>query len=69
MKLFLRHVGELLSEENKEEKAMSRKIFMIILQNIAFLARQGLHLRGGHGDLESNFLISEATIFLKYNPG
>ena len=48
-------VGEILSEENKAEKAMNRKAFLTILQNLAFLARQGLPLRGGQGDMESNF--------------
>ncbi len=35
-KQILGHVGELSSEENKEEKAMSRKIFMIILGQRVF---------------------------------
>lgn len=47
-------IGEILNEEIKEEKEINRKSFLIILQNISFLARQGLPLRG-HGDIESNF--------------
>ncbi len=47
-------IGEILNEEIKEEKEMNRKSFLVILQNISFLARQGLPLRG-HGDIESNF--------------
>ena len=47
-------IGEVLAKEHKEEKAVNRKVFLIILQNIAFLARQGLALRG-HGDIKSNF--------------
>ena len=39
-------VGELLSQEHREEKATNRKMFMRALQNIRFLARQGLPLRG-----------------------
>ena len=54
-KQILGDVGEILSEENKAEKAMNRKAFLTILQNLAFLARQGLPLRGGQGDMESNF--------------
>ena len=49
-------VGELLSQEHKEEKATNRKMFLKILQNIRFLSRQGLALRGGDADSDSNFI-------------
>ena len=49
-------VGELLSQEHKEEKATNRKMFLKILQNIRFLSRQGLPLRGGDADGDSNFI-------------
>jgi len=38
------NLGEMLSYEVKEEKAINRKVFMTILQNLFFLARQGLPL-------------------------
>ena len=34
---------------------MYRRIFLTILQNISFLAKQDMALRGGNGNLESNF--------------
>lgn len=49
-------VGEALSKEYKEEKAINRKVFLIILQNLRYLARQGLPLRGRYSDSESNFI-------------
>ena len=49
-------VGELLSQEHQEEKAANRKMFLKILQNLRFLARQGLPLRGGCEDADSNFI-------------
>ena len=48
-------VGELPSQEYKEEKATNRKMFLKILQNIRFLSRQGLALRGGNADTD-NFI-------------
>ena len=48
-------VGERLSKEHEQEKAKNRAMFQRILQNVRFLARQGLPLRG-HGDgADSNF--------------
>ena len=47
-------IDEVLSNEVKEDKAINRRIFLTILENISFLARQGLALRG-HDDFESNF--------------
>ena len=50
-----RDVGEMLSTEHEREKADNRVMFRNIIQNIRFLARQGLSLRG-HGDgADSNF--------------
>ena len=37
-----RDVGESLSTDHREEKAMNRRNLLKILQNIRFLARQGL---------------------------
>ena len=45
-------IGEVLSGAGK---SMNRKIFIKILQNIQYLVRQGIALRG-HDDNESNFL-------------
>ena len=39
-------VGELLSVQHAEEKAVNRKNLLVIAENIKFLARQGLELRG-----------------------
>ena len=50
----VRDIGEVLSNEHRQEKAMNRKMFMMILQTLSFLARQGLAIRG-HGDENSNF--------------
>ena len=48
-------VGEKLSTEHEQQKAENRAMFRRILQNVRFLARQGLSLRG-HGDgSDSNF--------------
>ena len=50
----LGNVGEVLSIEYKEEKAINRKVFLTILQNISFLARQGMPFRG-HNEVSGNF--------------
>ena len=47
-------IEEIMSSEVKQEKALNRRVFLIILENILFLSRQGLALRG-HEDSESNF--------------
>ena len=49
-------VGELLSREHQEEKATNRRMLLKILQSIRFLARQGMPLRSGGGDSESNLM-------------
>ena len=39
-------IGELQSSEHATEKARNRKMFMLVLRSIWYLARQGLALRG-----------------------
>ena len=48
-------IGEVLSSAHAQGKSMNRKMFIKILQNIQYLVRQGIALRG-HDDNESNFL-------------
>jgi hypothetical protein len=48
-------VREMLSTEHRAEKALNRKVFLTLLQNIRYLARQGLALRGGDGDENGNY--------------
>lgn len=45
-------VADMLSVAHREEKASNRKVFLALLQN---LARQGLALRGGDADVDSNY--------------
>ena len=50
-------IGELLSQKHSDQKVENREVFIRILQNLRFLARQGLALRGTHGDeVQSNFM-------------
>ncbi|XP_062516170.1 uncharacterized protein LOC134191564 [Corticium candelabrum] len=55
-KQVLRDVGELLSQAHREEKAANRRMFVMILQKISYLATQGLSLRGDADDADSNFI-------------
>ena len=55
-KQVLGDVGELLSLAHQEDKANNRRMLLKVLRSIRFLARQGLPLRGGGGDSESNFM-------------
>ena len=48
--------GELLSVQHRQEKAENRAMLLRILENICFLARQGLALRGHGDDSDSNFI-------------
>ena len=49
-------VGELLSQKHSDQKVKNREMFLRILKNLRYLSRQGLALRGSHGnDTESNF--------------
>ena len=49
-------IGEMLNSEHQAEKANNRKMFLLILRSIRYLARQGLPLRGHCGDVDSNFM-------------
>ena len=49
-------VGELLSQKHQEEKAANRTMFLKVLQDLRFLTRQGLPLRGGCEDADSNYI-------------
>ena len=49
-------VAEMLSKSYSAEKKDNRQLFMKILQNITFLARQGIALRGDGSGADSNFL-------------
>ena len=59
-----RDVGEILDTEHAVQKVENRKILLILLRSIAFLARQGLALRGDGKEVDSNFrqlLLLQAT--------
>ena len=47
-------VGELLNSRLQKEKSLNRDMLRIV-QNLRFLARQGLALRGNGSGLDSNF--------------
>ena len=49
-------VAESLNTEHQKEKAVNRKMFLIILQCLRYLARQGLAIRGHDDDHNSNFI-------------
>ena len=49
-------VGELLSREHFEEKEKNKRMFLIVLEGIRFLARQGLPFRN-LVDEDSNFCV------------
>ena len=59
------NVGEMLSAELRDEKALNRKVFLTLLQNIRYLARQGLALRGGDGDIDSNLFFFVVMILVR----
>lgn len=48
-------VAELLSSQHAAEKAMNRDMLRRIIQNLRFLSRQGLALRGHSDGADSNF--------------
>jgi len=50
----MKDIGECLSSQHAKEKSERRQLFMEILQNIAFLAHQGLPLRGDGSEDDSN---------------
>ena len=51
----VRDIGETLSSAHAQNKAESRRVLLKILQNVKFLGRQGIALRG-HDNSESNFM-------------
>ena len=51
------YIGEMLSKKHSDQNAASKELFLRILQNLRFLTRQGLALRGTHGEeVHSNFM-------------
>lgn len=50
------NVAEMLSKSHTAEKKDNRQLFMKILQNIKFLACQGIALRGDGSGGDSNIL-------------
>ena len=50
-------IGEMLSKNHSDQKAANKEVFLRILQNLRFLTRQGLTLRGTHSEeVHSNFM-------------
>ena len=49
-------IGESLNVAHRKEKQMNREYFLKVLQNIRFLARQGIALRGDGNEDDSNFI-------------
>ena len=52
----MKDVGECLSSQHVKEKSERRRLFMKILQNIAFLAHQGLPLKGDGNEDDLNYI-------------
>ncbi len=50
------NVAEIISTKHKKDKLERRLCFLKIVSNIRFLARQGLALRGGGDESDSNFI-------------
>ena len=51
-----RDVGELLSLAHADEKAANRQCLVTIAENLRFLAKQGIALRGDDDEKECNFM-------------
>ena len=51
----VKDIGELCNTLVSKEKAANRAMFKRILQNLCFLARQGLTFRGHGSGIDSNF--------------
>ena len=49
-------VGEMLSQVHSEEKQRNGRMLMNIMQNVQFLGRQGIALRG-HNESQSRYAI------------
>ena len=43
-------IGEMLSKKHSDQKAANKEAFLRILQNLRFLTRPGLGLRGTHSE-------------------
>jgi len=56
-------IGEMCDNQSRDEKNANREMLTHILQNVRFLAQQGLPLRGSSNDKESNSYIY--TIMVK----
>eukprot|EP00117_Sycon_ciliatum_P030833 scpid51445/ scgid24231/ len=52
----VKDVCEMLSTQHQQQKVENHGMFLRILENVRFLARQGLALRGHGDDSDSNFL-------------
>ena len=52
----IKDVSELLGAQHQQQEAENRAMFIQILENIRFLVRQGLPLRGHGDDSDSNFI-------------
>ena len=52
---ILGHVDDLMGSDIKQQKATNRKMLIKILENVRYLARQGLPFRG-HDDSNGNFI-------------
>ena len=46
----------MIEENLNDEKEVNRRCFIIILESIQYLARQGIPLRGHGDDSDSNFM-------------
>ena len=51
-----RDIGEMISTQQEQEKAVNRAMLLRVLQNLRFLARQGLAVRGHFDGEDSNFM-------------
>ena len=49
-------IAELQSAEHAAQKTLNCHMFMIVLNNLRFLVRQGLALRGDGDEFNSNFV-------------
>ena len=67
-----RDIGEQLSEIHSRDKRDNRQLVLKILQNIRFLARQNIALRGDNDKSEAALLkclSSEVKMTLEFNSG
>jgi len=52
----MKDIGESLNAAHGKEKQMNREYFLKVLQNVRFLARQGIAFRGDGSEDDSNFI-------------